>query len=113
MAIDLAGRDVIAAVQSCLTPRTVPCPNPELGSDVIEATAQDGSIVRAKARVTVVANITHLGLGATEEMLLKRIADAIAKIIANAADSAQLNGDAISKLLIQKNIAGGAAFDIK
>ncbi len=112
-AIDLAGRDVVAAVRSAFTPRVLLCPNPELGSDVIEATAQDGAIVRAKARVTTTTNINRLVGGATEQTILDRIADAITDIIANAADSAQLSADTMSKLLTQKNIADGTAFDIK
>ncbi|NQT21273.1 MAG: flotillin-like FloA family protein, partial [Planctomycetes bacterium] len=56
-AIDLAGRDVLDAVKTSVNPRVIDCPDPSKGRATIDAVAKDGIQVKAKARVTVRANI--------------------------------------------------------
>jgi len=56
-AIDLAGRDVLDAVQTSVLPKIIDCPNPDLGRPTVDAVAKDGIQVKAKARVTVRANL--------------------------------------------------------
>ena len=65
-AIDLAGRDILDAVQTSVNPKVIDCPDPKKGKDTIDAVAQDGIQLKAKARVTVRANIERLIGGATE-----------------------------------------------
>jgi len=56
-AIDLAGRDIIDAVNTSVNPKVIDCPNPALGKSTIDAVAKDGIQLKAKARVTVRTNI--------------------------------------------------------
>ena len=69
-AIDLAGRDVLNAVQMSVNPKVIETP-------VIAAIAKDGIELRAKARVTVRANIDRLVGGAGEETIIARIGEGI------------------------------------
>ncbi|MEO0652140.1 MAG: flotillin-like FloA family protein, partial [Planctomycetota bacterium] len=64
--IDLAGRDVLEAVRTSVTPKVIDCPNPQSGKTEIAAVAADGIQVLAKARVTVRTNIARLVGGAGE-----------------------------------------------
>ncbi|MHC4593107.1 MAG: flotillin-like FloA family protein, partial [Planctomycetota bacterium] len=59
-AIDLAGRDVLDAVQTSVNPKVIDCPDPTRGRDTVAAVAKDGIQVKAKARVTVRANLERL-----------------------------------------------------
>ncbi|MEA3477801.1 MAG: flotillin-like FloA family protein, partial [Bacteroidota bacterium] len=64
-AIDLAGRDVLEAVQMSVNPKVIDTPP-------VTAVAKDGIQLIAKARVTVRANIKQLVGGAGEETVLAR-----------------------------------------
>ena len=66
-AIDLAGRDILTAVQTSVDPRVIDCPSQDTNKSTIAAVAQDGIQLRAKARVTVRTNIARLVGGATED----------------------------------------------
>ena len=74
-AIDLAGRDVLDAVRTSVNPKVIDCPDPAKGKQTIDAVARDGIQLKAKARVTVRANIERLVGGATEETISIDIAD--------------------------------------
>jgi uncharacterized protein YqfA (UPF0365 family) len=63
-AIDLAGRDVLEAVHMSVKPIVIDCPRPSTGQTVVAAVAMDGIQVKAKARVTVRANLDRLVGGA-------------------------------------------------
>ncbi len=65
-AIDLAGRDILEAVQTSVNPKVIDCPDPNKGRMTVDAVSQDGIQLKAKARVTVRANIQRLIGGATE-----------------------------------------------
>ena len=65
-AIDLAGRNVLEAVQMSVNPRVIETP-------VISAVAKDGIELKAKARVTVRANIDRLVGGAGSQRLLPEL----------------------------------------
>ena len=69
-AIDLAGRDVLQAVQMSVNPKVIETP-------VVAAIAKDGIELRAKARVTVRANIERLVGGAGEETIIARVGEGI------------------------------------
>src|SRR5688500_3744789 len=64
-AIDLAGRDVLEAVQMSVNPRVIETP-------FIVGIAMDGIEVKALARITVRANIDRLVGGAGEETVIAR-----------------------------------------
>ena len=71
--IDLAGRDVLEAVKTSVTPKVIDCPNPASGKAEVAAVAKNGIQVLAKARVTVRTNIKRLVGGAGEETIIARV----------------------------------------
>src|SRR6185436_19231870 len=77
--IDLAGRNVLEAVQTCVNPRIIDCPT-EPGAK-IAAVAKDGIQLLARARVTVRTNIARLIGGATEETIIARVGEGIVSTI--------------------------------
>jgi len=113
-AIDLAGRDVLDAVKTSVNPKVIDCPNPEKSKGTIDAVAKDGIQLRAKARVTVRANIERLVGGATEETIIARVGEGIVTTIGSAASYKQVleNPDKISKTVLQKGLDAGTAFEI-
>ena len=97
-AIDLAGRDVLNAVQMSVNPKVIETP-------VIAAIAKDGIELRAKARVTVRANIDRLVGGAGEETIIARIGEGIVTTVLE-------NPDLISQTVLNKGLDAGTAFEI-
>ncbi|MGB2861797.1 MAG: flotillin-like FloA family protein, partial [Sedimentisphaerales bacterium] len=83
-AIDLAGRDILEAVQTSVNPKVIDCPDPKKSRGTIDAVAQDGIQLKAKARVTVRANIERLIGGATEETIIARVGEGIVTTIGSA-----------------------------
>ena len=112
--IDLAGRDVLEAVQTSVNPRVIDCPDPARGRRTIDAVAKDGIQLRAKARVTVRANIQRLVGGATEETIIARVGESIVTTIGSAASHKDVleNPDMISKKSLEKGLDAGTAFEI-
>jgi uncharacterized protein YqfA (UPF0365 family) len=113
-AIDLAGRDVLDAVKTSVNPKVIDCPNPEKSRGTIDAVAKDGIQLRAKARVTVRANIERLVGGATEETIIARVGEGIVTTIGSAETYKHVleNPDNISKTVLQKGLDAGTAFEI-
>jgi uncharacterized protein YqfA (UPF0365 family) len=113
-AIDLAGRDILSAVQTSVNPKVIDCPNPASGRMTIDAVAQDGIQLKAKARVTVRANIARLVGGATEETIVARVGEGIVTTIGSSETHKQVleNPDRISKTVLEKGLDAGTAFEI-
>jgi len=113
-AIDLAGRDILDAVQTSVYPKVIDCPNPASGKQTIDAVAQDGIQLRAKARVTVRTNIERLVGGATEETIVARVGEGIISTIGSAASHKAVleNPDKISKTVLAKGLDAATAFEI-
>jgi uncharacterized protein YqfA (UPF0365 family) len=113
-AIDLAGRDILDAVQTSVNPKVIDCPNPASGRTTIDAVAKDGIQVKAKARVTVRANIDRLVGGATEETIIARVGEGIVTTIGSndSYKSVLENPDQISKKVLEKGLDAGTAFEI-
>ena len=113
-AIDLAGRDVLDAVKTSVNPKVIDCPNPEMGRNTIDAVAKDGIQLRAKARVTVRANIERLVGGAKEETIIARVGEGIVTTIGSSESYKDVleNPDQISKTVLQKGLDAGTAFEI-
>ncbi len=106
-AIDLAGRDVLQAVQMSVNPKVIETP-------VVAAVAKDGIELQAKARVTVRANIDRLVGGAGEETIIARVGEGIVTTIGSS-DSHKLvleNPDSISHNVLGKGLDSGTAFEI-
>ena len=106
-AIDLAGRNVLDAVQMSVNPKVITTPR-------VAAVAKDGIQVIAVSRVTVRANIDKLVGGAGEETILARVGEGIVTTIGSAATYAQglENPDAISTTVLSKGLDAGTAFQI-
>lgn len=106
-AIDLAGRDVFEAVQISVNPKVINTPN-------VTAVAQDGIQLIAKARITVRVNISRLVGGAGEETILARVGEGIVTSIGSSVSHKEVleNPDKISKLVLQKGLDAGTAYEI-
>jgi len=106
-AIDLAGRDVLEAVQMSVNPKVINTPP-------VTAVAKDGIQLIAKARVTVRANIKQLVGGAGEETVLARVGEGIVSSIGSSESHKSVleNPDSISKLVLNKGLDAGTAFEI-
>jgi len=113
-AIDLAGRDILDAVQTSVNPKVIDCPNPAQGRGTVDAVAKDGIQLRARARVTVRANIQRLIGGATEETIIARVGEGIVSTIGSADSHKAVleNPDSISKSVLNRGLDAGTAFEI-
>ena len=113
-AIDLAGRDVLDAVQTSVNPKVIDAPDPTKGRDTVAAVAKDGIQLRAKARVTVRANLERLVGGAKEETIIARVGEGIVTTIGSAETYKVVleNPDIISKRVLEKGLDAGTAFEI-
>ncbi|MHA7101931.1 flotillin-like protein FloA [Roseivirga pacifica] len=106
-AIDLAGRNVFEAVQISVNPKVITTPK-------VAAVAADGIQLVAIARVTVRANIQQLVGGAGEDTILARVGEGIVTSIGSAGTHKEVleNPDKISKLVLQRGLDAGTAFEI-
>jgi len=106
-AIDLAGRDVYDAVAMSVNPRVIETPK-------VGAVAADGIQLFAIAKVTVRANIDRLVGGATEETVIARVGEGIVSAIGSASSHKAVleNPDSISKLVLEKGLDAGTAFEL-
>jgi len=113
-AIDLAGRDIIDAVNTSVNPKVIDSPSPESGKTTIDAISKDGIQLKARARVTVRTNIKQLIGGATEETIIARVGEGIVSAIGSAGTHKDVleNPDRISKAVLQKGLDSGTAFEI-
>jgi uncharacterized protein YqfA (UPF0365 family) len=106
-AIDLAGRDVLEAVQMSVNPKVIETP-------FIAGVAMDGIEVKAKARITVRANIERLVGGAGEETVIARVGEGIVSTIGSSNNHKKVleNPDMISQTVLSKGLDAGTAFEI-
>ena len=113
-AIDLAGRNVLEAIQTSVNPKVIDCPDPAKGRQTVDAVAKDGIQLKAKARVTVRTNIDRLVGGATEETIIARVGEGIVTTIGSAETHKLVleNPDLISKRVLEKGLDAGTAFEI-
>ena len=112
--IDLAGRDVLDAVRTSVTPKVIDCPNPASGKTEIVAVAKDGIQVLAKARVTVRTNIARLVGGASDETIVARVGEGIISTIGSKETHKEVleNPDEISKTVLARGLDAGTAYEI-
>ena len=106
-AIDLAGRDVLEAVQMSVNPKVIETP-------LVSAVAKNGIELKVKARVTVRANIDRLVGGAGEATIIARVGEGIVTCVGSSSDHSEVleNPDHISKTVLQKGLDAGTAFEI-
>jgi uncharacterized protein YqfA (UPF0365 family) len=113
-AIDLAGRDILGAVQTSVNPKVIDVPSSAMGRATIDAVAKNGIQLKVKARVTVRTNIQRLVGGATEETIIARVGEGIVTAIGSAQDHKDVleNPDHISKAVLAKGLDANTAFEI-
>ncbi|MEM9415608.1 MAG: flotillin-like protein FloA [Planctomycetota bacterium] len=113
-AIDLAGRDILEAVQTSVKPKVIDCPATQSGRGTIDAVAKDGIQLKARARVTVRANLARLVGGALEETIVARVGEGIVTTIGSAETHKDVleNPDRISRVVLDRGLDAGTAFDI-
>lgn len=106
-AIDLAGRDVLEAVQMSVNPKVIETP-------FIAGVAMNGIEVKAKARITVRANLDRLVGGAGEETIVARVGEGIVSTLGSSASHSKVleNPDLISQTVLSKGLDSGTAFEI-
>ncbi len=106
-AIDLAGRDILTAVQMSVHPKVIETP-------IVAAIAKDGIELRAKARVTVRANIDRLVGGAGEDTIIARVGEGIVTTVGSSTSHKAVleNPDLISQTVLGKGLDAGTAFEI-
>ena len=113
-AIDLAGRNVLEAVQTSVYPRVIDCPARGAARRTLDAVAQDGIQLKVKARVTVRSNLQQLIGGATEETIIARVGEGIVSAIGSAGSHKVVleNPDMISKTVLARRLDSQTAFEI-
>lgn len=114
-AIDLAGRDVLAAVKTSVYPKVIDCPDPDKSTKAtLSAVAKNGVELRVRARVTVRTNLSQLIGGATEETIIARVGEGIITAIGSAGDHLAVmeNPDRISKAVLARGLDAHTAFEI-
>jgi len=106
-AIDLAGRNVLEAVQMSVNPKVIETP-------LVSAVAKNGIELKVKARVTVRANIDRLVGGAGEATIIARVGEGIVTSVGSADNHSEVleNADHISKTVLAKGLDAGTAFEI-
>jgi uncharacterized protein YqfA (UPF0365 family) len=114
-AIDLAGRDVLEAVQTSVYPKVIDCPDPQKSKKAtLSAIAKNGVELRVRARVTVRTNIKQLIGGATEETVIARVGEGIITAIGSSNDHfiVMEKPDLISKAVLARGLDAQTAFEI-
>ena len=114
-AIDLAGRNVLEAVQTSVDPKVIDCPDPRRSArTTLDGVAKNGIQLKARARVTVRTNLAQLIGGATEETIIARVGEGIVSAIGSC-DSHKLvlaNPMLIAKAVLDKSLDSQTAFEI-
>ena len=114
-AIDLAGRDVLDAVQTSVYPKVIDCPDPSRsGKTTLSAITKNGIELRVRARVTVRTNIAQLIGGATEDTIIARVGEAIISSIGSAGTHFNVleNPDMITRVVLSRGLDAQTAFEI-
>lgn len=112
--IDLAGRDVLDAVQTSVNPKVIDCPDVASGKSTLSAVARNGVELKIRARVTVRTNLHQLIGGATEETIIARVGEGIITSIGSAATHFEVmeHPDTISKAVLERGLDAQTAFQI-
>jgi uncharacterized protein YqfA (UPF0365 family) len=114
-AIDLAGRDVVDAVQTSVNPKVIDCPDPKrTQKSTLSAIAKNGVELKVRARVTVRTNIEQLIGGATEETIIARVGEGIITAIGSSNSHLEVmeNPDKISKAVLNRGLDAQTSFEI-
>jgi uncharacterized protein YqfA (UPF0365 family) len=113
-AIQLAGRNILEAVQIYVNPRVINCPDPSKGKGMLEGVCRNGIQLQVRARVTVRTKLDRLVGGATEETIIARVGEGIVKAIGGAEHHTDVlaNPNLISKAVLVNALDAQTAFEI-
>jgi uncharacterized protein YqfA (UPF0365 family) len=113
-AIDLAGRDVLEAVQISVNPVVIDCPDPTKGRTTLDGVCKNGIQLRARARVTVRTKLDRLVGGAWKETIIARVGEGIVKAIGSAEHHTDVlaNPNMISQAVLRNSLDSQTAFEI-
>jgi len=114
-AIDLAGRNVLEAVQTSVDPKVIDCPDPRRhGRNTLDGIAKDGIQLKTRARVTVRTNIKQLIGGATEETVIARVGEGIVSAIGSCESHKMVlaNPTLITQAVLKKGLDSQTAYEI-
>jgi uncharacterized protein YqfA (UPF0365 family) len=113
-AIQLAGRNILEAVQIYVNPRVINCPDPSKGKANLEGVCRNGIQLQVRARVTVRTKLDRLVGGATEETIIARVGEGIVKAIGSADHHTDVlaNPNLISKAVLVNALDAQTAFEI-
>jgi uncharacterized protein YqfA (UPF0365 family) len=115
-AIDLAGRDVLDAVQTSVYPKVIDCPDPKRGGGrtYLSAITRNGIELKVRARVTVRTNLAQLIGGATEDTVIARVGESIISSIGSAASHFEVleNPNMITRAVLARGLDAQTAFEI-
>ena len=114
-AIDLAGRNVLEAVQTSVDPKVIDCPDPDRhGRTTLDGVAKDGIQLKARARVTVRTNLAQLVGGATEETVIARVGEGIVSAIGSCDNHKEVlaNPMLIARTVLNKGLDAQTAYAI-
>lgn len=114
-AIDLAGRNVLEAVQTSVDPKVIDCPDPKsFGRNTLDGVAKNGIQLKARARVTVRTNLAQLIGGATEDTIVARVGEGIVSAIGscNTHNEVLANPMLIAKTVLNKGLDSQTAYAI-
>jgi uncharacterized protein YqfA (UPF0365 family) len=106
-AIDLAGRNVLEALQTSVNPKVIETP-------VFQGVAQNGIQLNVKARITVRSNLDRYVGGAGEPTIIARVGEGVVSAVGAAVDHKEVleYPDRISKTVLAKGLDAGTAFEI-
>jgi uncharacterized protein YqfA (UPF0365 family) len=106
-AIDLAGRNVLEALQTSVTPKVIETPT-------FQGVAQNGIQLNVKARITVRSNLERYVGGAGEPTIVARVGEGVVSAVGAAVDHKEVleYPDRISKAVLAKGLDAGTAFEI-
>ena len=106
-AIDLAGRNVVEALQQSVMPKVIETPT-------FQGVAQNGIQLNVKARVTVRTNLDRYVGGAGEPTIIARVGEGVVSAVGAAVDHKEVleYPDRISKAVLSKGLDAGTAFEI-
>ncbi len=106
-AIDLAGRNVLEALQTSVNPRVIETP-------IFQGVAQNGIQLNVKARITVRSNLDRYVGGAGEPTIIARVGEGVVSAVGASVDHKEVleYPDRISKMVLAKGLDAGTAFEI-
>jgi uncharacterized protein YqfA (UPF0365 family) len=113
--VDLAGRDILEAVQDCVDPKVIDCPDPAAGrGNTLSGVARDGIQLLVRVRVTVRTNLSQLIGGATESTIIARVGEGIVSSIGSCECYRNALADplVITRQVLRKGLDSQTAFAI-